>query len=718
MQRAGMREVILAVLLASLLSIIILAILDINRLSMIGLAGLITIAVVLAYVGRYDLASWGGLIAGFITLTILVYINNGIRDTAVMGLIVVLISAGLLAGQTGTLVIGSLIIIEINVIGVLEANRLIVNQFSDRNFFSDYAALSLAIGMVTAMQWLVISRLNANIHYAEKELQDKKRVEIQLRDAEARYRNLVEKIPLVIYISEPGEMGFWKYVSPQITDMTGYTPAEWLNNPKLWYSLIHPEDREISIEMEAQALREGKMPQLEYRLFCRDGRLIWVHDESMVLLDNNEHQLVQGFLLDITASKQTEEHLQRRLAELQAVQGVSETLVQKTDLQKLIFQTGEQLRLSLRADNLLIAIHDPKTNVIHFPYDIENGVLQSDKPIHYGEGMSTKIMEMKKPLIIASEWKRRTEELNIINVNDSVVMSSVAVPIMTGEKVIGLISLESAKREYAFGENDARLLSTIAANLAVAIENTQLQDILKQELDIQEKLVKELEAKNKELERFTYTASHDLKSPLITIRGFLGYLERDARAGNLERLGQDIQRISDATEKMHRLLGELLELSRVGRVMNEKKDVPFLSIVTEALQRVEGQLKQKQVTVKVRGDFPVVCVDEERIIEVMQNLLDNAIKFMGTQTNPEVEIDYFINDGDVIFFVKDNGVGIKKDFQDRVFGLFDKLDANSPGTGIGLALVQRIIEIHGGKIWIESDGVTGTTFFFTLPGVN
>lgn len=710
-----MREVILAVLLTSLLSVIVLAILDITRSYMLVLAGMLTAAIILAYLGKYALASWGGLTAGFVILTHLIYINNGIRDTAVMGLIVLLIAAGLLAGKTGTLIIGALIILEINVLGILEASRVLVNQFSGKNFFSDYVTLSISIGMVTVMQWMVISRLNAHIQHAKNELNDRKRIEVQLRDAEARYRNLVEKVPLVIYISEPGGMGAWHYVSPQIEEMTGYSPAEWLDNPGLWYSLIHPDDREISIEMEAQALREGRMPQLEYRLIRRDGRVIWVHDESMVSIDSHQKQLVQGFLLDITDSKQTEEQLQRRLAELHAVQGVSETLVQKTGLQKLIYETGEQLRLSLKADNLLIAIHDPKTNLIHFPYDIEDGILQSDKPIHYGEGMSTQIMEMKKPLIIATDWKKRTEELHIINVNDSPVKSSVAVPIMTGEKVIGLISLESKKREYAFGENDARLLSTIAANLAVAIENTRLQESLKQELEIQEKLVMELEMKNQELERFTYTASHDLKSPLITIRGFLGYLERDARAGNMERLQLDIQRISDATEKMHRLLSELLELSRVGRVMNEKKVVPFLSIVTESLRRVEGQLKEGQVTVKTGGDFPNVWVDEERLVEVMQNLLDNAIKFMGDQANPEIEIGHTTEGSLVTFFVKDNGVGIKNEFQERVFGLFDKLNPNTPGTGVGLALVRRIIEVHGGKIWIESDGSSGTTFFFTLP---
>ena len=142
-------------------------------------------------------------------------------------------------------------------------------------------------------------------------------------------------------------------------------------------------------------------------------------------------------------------------------------------------------------------------------------------------------------------------------------------------------------------------------------------------------MISQLESKNAELERFTYTASHDLKSPLITIRGFLGYLEQDARNGNFERLNRDVRRISEATEKMHILLNELLELSRIGRVINEPKHTPFEEIAREALQRVEGQLSTQQVQVHVGSDLPQVFGDTERLIEVVQNLADNARKFMG-----------------------------------------------------------------------------------------
>lgn len=710
---SGMRLLILAVLGTALLNTSLLAALDINRPFMVVLSCILVLSIVLTYAGYTAIGSWVTLISSLIVLSTLVFRNNGIRDIAVMGLIVVIISAGLLAGKTGTIIIGALIIIEMGIYGALEARGIVINKFSAENYFGDYVALSFAVGLITVFQWLVIGRLDNTIKNAKNELAERKKFQAQLQEAEARYRGLVESIPLVLYTSEPGNSGVWHFVGPQITDLTGYSPEDWQNDPGLWFSLVHPDDRQRILEEERQALQEGRMPMLEYRLFTRTNQMKWVYDESLVVV-NTDKQLVQGFLLDITTRKLAEEQLTKRIAELHAVHGISETLVQKSDLKKLIYETGEQIRLAFKASNVLIAIHDPSTNLIHFPYDYEDGVPRKDPPIRYGEGMTTRLMEMKKPVLIDSNWMERSRELNAIYTNKYLVLSSFSVPIMTTEQVIGVITLESSEREYAFSEIDTRPIMTIASSLAVAIEKTRLQDSLKKELDIQEKLIRELEVKNEELERFTYTASHDLKSPLITIRGFLGYLEQDARKGNFDRLNTDIQRISDATEKMHRLLSELLELSRIGRVANEKQDVPFGSIVADALKRVEGQLQEKQVSIAIGSDLPTVCVDKERVIEVVQNLVDNAIKFMGDQKEPAIEIGHLPQDGYPIFYVRDNGIGIKKEFHKRIFGLFDKLNPDSEGTGIGLSLVKRIVEVHGGSIWVDSEIDSGATFYFTL----
>ena len=245
-----------------------------------------------------------------------------------------------------------------------------------------------------------------------------------------------------------------------------------------------------------------------------------------------------------------------------------------------------------------------------------------------------------------------------------------------------------------------------------------VQDITEQKLieKDRESLIRELEAKNAELERFTYTVSHDLKSPLITIKGFLGYVEKDARDGKLDMLQSNVQRINNAADRMQELLNDLLELSRIGRLMNPPSDVPFEQIVREALEMVHGALEEKHVSVEAQADMPAIRGDRVRLVEVVQNLVENAIKFMGTQSAPRLQIGtQGLDDGMPVFFIRDNGQGFDPQFSDRIFGLFNKLDPHTEGTGIGLTLVKRIVEFHGGRIWAESETGKGATFYFTLP---
>jgi PAS domain S-box-containing protein len=230
-----------------------------------------------------------------------------------------------------------------------------------------------------------------------------------------------------------------------------------------------------------------------------------------------------------------------------------------------------------------------------------------------------------------------------------------------------------------------------------------------------DRLIVELEAKAAEMERFTYTVSHDLKSPLITIRGFLGLLEKDMAAGDARRLKEDIAHIQEAVRRMQMLLDELLTLSRVGRLSNPPQEISMSELAREAVDQVAGQIAERDVRVVIAPDLPRVYGDYPRLLEVLQNLVDNAVKFAGDQPEPRVEIGAREEGEEPIFFVRDNGIGIDPRYHQKIFGLFERLSADTEGTGIGLALVKRIIEVHGGRIWVESAIGQGTTFLFTLP---
>jgi len=166
---------------------------------------------------------------------------------------------------------------------------------------------------------------------------------------------------------------------------------------------------------------------------------------------------------------------------------------------------------------------------------------------------------------------------------------------------------------------------------------------------------------------------------------------------------------------MSRLLKELLELSRVGQKTAPYVEMPLSAVLEEALALAAGHISERGIKTRITGETVTLFGDRQRLLEVFQNLFDNAAKFMGGQPAPLIEAGVELSGAEPVFFVRDNGIGIDSRHQAKIFGLFEKLDAATEGTGLGLALARRIIEAHGGRIWAESEGPgKGTTFRFTL----
>lgn len=252
----------------------------------------------------------------------------------------------------------------------------------------------------------------------------------------------------------------------------------------------------------------------------------------------------------------------------------------------------------------------------------------------------------------------------------------------------------------------------------VKARNQRLQAEIRERRQVQterEAMIEKLEAQNAELERFTYTVSHDLKSPLVTIKGFLGVLEKDAVGGDTERVRDDIGRIRRAADTMAQLLEELLEISRVGRQVNPQEAIEMTELARDAAEIVNGEIQASGAKVVIEDAMPMIRGDRSRLLEVFQNLLDNAVKFRGDLSEPRVDVGTRRTSEEIVYVVRDNGIGIDRQYLEKVFGLFERLDAATPGTGIGLALVKRIVELHGGRIWVESEGLgKGSCFCFTL----
>jgi signal transduction histidine kinase len=315
--------------------------------------------------------------------------------------------------------------------------------------------------------------------------------------------------------------------------------------------------------------------------------------------------------------------------------------------------------------------------------------------------------------IILSDYS--LPEFNAMNALTTLKESGLDIPFLV---ISGTIDEETAVTALKAGAHDF-LVKGRLARLVPAIER-EMKDAETRRSHRQAEaerinLIASLEIVNAELERFLYTAFHDLRSPLVTIQGFLGMLNNDLQADRRDKIQSYIERISGAASKMDTLLSGLLKLAKVGHVMHPSEDVDLLALTQEILKGMEEKLHSRNITVIISPDLPTIHGDRIHLGEVLENLIENAAKYTADQPNPVIEIGTRTQDDQQIILVKDNGQGIDLRYQKRIFNLFEKLDPMGEGPGIGLALVKRIIDMHGGTIWVESEGEgQGSVFCFTI----
>jgi signal transduction histidine kinase len=252
------------------------------------------------------------------------------------------------------------------------------------------------------------------------------------------------------------------------------------------------------------------------------------------------------------------------------------------------------------------------------------------------------------------------------------------------------------------------------SNVLVTLSTSN--ELLKREIDEHERTEEALKRTNEVLQNFVHVVSHDLKTPITCIQGFSSALLDKHKEGLDDQGRICLERIDASALRMERLVSDLLVLSKVGRVVATFEDVSSLEIVTNATSGLQERLKAKGIGLIVEDSLPVVNCDQGRIYQVFDNLLVNAIKFMGDTKNPKIEIGYKDTGNFHQFHVRDNGIGIDPKYHREIFEMFHRLKQieDEEGTGLGLAIVETIISEHGGQIWVESEKGKGATFYFTL----
>jgi signal transduction histidine kinase len=290
------------------------------------------------------------------------------------------------------------------------------------------------------------------------------------------------------------------------------------------------------------------------------------------------------------------------------------------------------------------------------------------------------------------------------------------VPIATGKHAWGLL-LVFLRFSSLFIDDDLELLTLFAQQSALILENYALVEDLQKHNRELEQTTAQLSIANRELEAFSYSVSHDLRAPLRAVNGFTQILLEDYSAQFPAEAKRYLQLTCENARQMGQLIDDLLSFSRLSRQPLRRQEVSMAELVRQVIQKLQPDQPQRQMELLV-DDLPVCLVDPVLINQVLLNLLSNALKYTRNREMARVEIGCQKQNGNQVFFVKDNGVGFDMRYSDKLFGVFQRLHRveEYEGTGVGLAIVQRIIQRHGGTIWAEAAVDQGATFYFTLGG--
>jgi len=489
-----------------------------------------------------------------------------------------------------------------------------------------------------------------------REITERKRMEALLRASEEKYRSLFESmIDGFVTVAMDGKLLEFNEV---YRSMLGYSRTEMA---RLTYMDITPE-KWSAFEADIvgnQILKRGYSDVYEKEYRRKDGSIFPVELHAVLIRDEQGNpEAIWSVIRDVTMRKRAEINLVKLSAELETIfNSVPAMIWYKDDKNNFlrVNQAAAQAMGMSAAEIEEKSAYDLLPNEAEHYYEDDREVLASGKP-----------------------------KLNIIE------------------------RLQTASGEPRWIQTDKVPYRDETGNIIGVI-------VISVDITERKRAEEELLQKNAELESFTYTVSHDLKSPLVTIKTFLGYLEEDLKTNRAETVAKDLEYLHVAADKMELLLNELLKLARIGHLRNPPVVAPLQEIVGEALELVAGQIAEREVQVEVAKEPVWLHGDRQRLVQLFQNLVDNAVKFLGDQPNPRIGIGVEQEGGEIVLFVRDNGKGIDPRHRSKLFGLFEKLDPHTPGAGMGLATARRIVEMHGGTIQAQSDGPgKGSSFRFTL----
>lgn len=535
------------------------------------------------------------------------------------------------------------------------------------------------------------------------DITERKLKEAQLRESEAKFRSLFmnDHAPMMLISPESSEI---VDINPAACKYYGWSRSEMLAMKINKINTL--TEAEIAAEMQKAVAEQRNNFQFRHRLANGEIRDVEVFSGPIQLQGCTQ---LYSIIHDITARKQAEKALEeseeryRQLLELAPI-GIAVECEEKI---QFINPAGVQLLGGKSADDIIgrtisdFTPPDKKEDILNqfrrriageMVYPAENILRKLDGAIVNVEVVANPIVYLDKPAIqiIATDITERKK---------------------TEEKI--LANQKELERLLADADESRKVLLSLVEDQKASEEklsqlNTELENRVSQR-------TAQLQAVNKELEAFSYSVSHDLRAPLRGIDGWSLALLEDYGSQLDEEAQRYLNRVRDETQRMGQLIDDLLRLSRVTRVEIKHSEIDLSELAKLIMNRLMEENGQPPVELKIQEGL--LESGDANLLEIMlTNLLSNALKFSGQQAQPRVEFGREIIDGQPTYFVRDNGVGFDMQHAKNLFGAFQRMHKQTdfPGTGIGLATVQRIVYRHGGKVWVDAKKNEGATFYFTL----